>query len=127
MKFQHKNPLTAIIVDDARFIRTELNALLKEHPQIKVIGEASNGREAVEVIRELNPDVVFLDINLPIMSGFEVLHQVEHNFKIIFISSYNKFLDEVPNYNAVDFLMKPINKEKLNLAVKKLDYIDSDL
>jgi two-component system, LytTR family, response regulator len=119
-EFKKKHRLKAIIVDDVKLIRTELIALLKEHQKIEVIGEASNGKEAIEVIKKLNPDVVFLDIHMTKYSGFDVLNKVENKFQLIFISSYDKFLPEAQHYNAVDFLMKPINKNKLLIAVEKL-------
>lgn len=118
-----KRCLKTIIVDDAELIRDELKFLLKEHSQIEVVGEASDGEEAIETICNLKPDVVFLDIDMPLLSGFQVLDKVKRDFKLIFISSFSKYLSISTNYNPVDFLMKPINKTKLREAVKKLQPI----
>ncbi len=112
--------MKTIIVDDAEFIRIELKFMLKEHPEIEVVGEASDGEEAIELISNLKPDVVFMDIDLPLLSGFQVLDKLKRDFKLIFISSYSKFLPMSANYNPVDFLMKPINKTRLQEAVKML-------
>ena len=114
-------PLRTLIVDDVRLIRVELKMILSDYPEIEVIGEASNVREAKYMISELKPDVVFLDIQLPGPSGFDLLDQIEVNFKLVFISSYfDQYYEKAKKYNPVDFLTKPISKEKLVTAISKL-------
>lgn len=113
--------IKTIIIDDARLVRTELKKMLEIYPRVKVIGEAANGRDAITLIKELKPALVFLDIQMPFVSGLEVLQSVEVDFQVIFISSYGKYLPEARNYDALDFLMKPINKDKLGIALKKMN------
>ena len=114
-------PLRTLIVDDVRLIRVELKMILSDYSEIEVIGEASNVREAKYMISELKPDVVFLDIQLPGPSGFDLLDQLEVNFKLVFISSYfDQYYEKAKKYNPVDFLTKPISKEKLVTAIGKL-------
>ncbi|MBN2412632.1 response regulator [candidate division KSB1 bacterium] len=116
--------LKALIVDDMRLIRTELRHLLSEYPDIKVVGEAANVDNAFQLVSKLKPDVVFLDIYLPGQSGFDFLDNLDVEFKVIFISSfYDKYSEEAQKYKPVDFLMKPINKQKLSKAIQKLHEI----
>jgi len=110
----------AIIVDDAELIREELKAMLEKYSNIEIISEADNGLLAKELISQLNPDILFLDINLPGLSGFQLLDSIENNFQVVFISSYDKYMPEAQKYNATEFLMKPIKTEQLDKAVRKL-------
>ena len=113
--------LKAIIVDDIRLIRTELKHMLSEYPEIKVVGEAANADQASQLVSDLKPDVVFLDIHLPGHSGFDFLSNFNVDFKVIFISAFhNKYSKDAQKYKPVDFLMKPINKQKLSKAIQKL-------
>jgi two-component system LytT family response regulator len=114
-------PLRTLIIDDIRLIRLELKMILSEYPEIDIIGEASNVHDAKAMILKLNPDLVFLDIQLPGLSGFDLLNQIEINFKLVFISSYfDQYFEKARKYAPVDFLTKPINKDKLMNVVKKL-------
>ena len=112
--------LSAVIIDDVRLIRSELRTLLNDFPIIKVIGEAANVTEAIPMVEKLKPDIVFLDIHMPDLTGFEFLDRVNAQFKLIFISSFDKYLPQAQEYNPIDFLMKPINKKKLSDAIQKL-------
>jgi len=112
--------IKAIIVDDVKLIRMELSAMLASYPEIEVIGEANNGQKAKELINELKPDAVFLDIRLPKLTGFELLECIDINFQVVFISSYDKYFAEAQKYNATDFLMKPVRREDLDKAIQKL-------
>jgi two-component system LytT family response regulator len=95
--------------------------ILGDYPEIEVIGEASNVRDAKYLISELKPDVVFLDIQLPGQSGLDLLDQIEREFKIVFISSYfDQYYERAKKYKPVDFLSKPINKDRLLQAINKL-------
>ena len=114
-------PLRTILVDDVRLIRAEPKLILSEFPEIEIIGEAASARKAINLITELEPDLVFLDIHLPKMSGFDILDQVTADLKVIFITSYsNIYSEKAKKYKPVDFLMKPIRKEKLLKALNKL-------
>jgi len=115
--------IQAIIVDDVKFIRAELISMLAKYDWISVVGEANNGLQARELIEKTQPDVVFLDICLPKLTGFELLDSINKKFEVIFISSFDKYLPEAQKYDAVDFLMKPINRELLNQAINKLEAV----
>ncbi len=112
--------LRVIIIDDVRLIRVELRTMLSEYPEVEVVGEAGNVADALPLISELKPDLVFLDIRLPDLSGFDLLDKTEADFKVIFISSYDKYIPKARTYNPVDFLLKPINKKKLYKAIQKV-------
>jgi len=112
--------IKTVIVDDVQLIRAELKSMLRKYPIFDVVGEASNGKIGKKIIKALKPDVVFVDIQMPICSGFDMLNELDKNFKIIFVSSFDKYMPEAQKYNAVDFLMKPISKHKLDVALKKV-------
>ena len=109
-----------VIVDDKWLIRTELKYMLSKYPSIKVIGEAETAAEAFELISETKPDVVFLDIQMPDFSGFDLLKKLNYKFKVIFISAYKQYMEESKKYHPVDFLLKPINVRKLSTTIQKL-------
>ena len=109
-----------LIVDDVKLIRVELKAMLANYPDIDIIGEANNGLKAKEMITELKPDALFLDICLPKLTGFELLDGMDSDIEAVFISSYDKYMPEAQKYNATEFLMKPIKTEQLDKAVRKL-------
>jgi len=114
-------PLKAIIVDDIKLIRAELKLILGKFSEIEIVGEAASVGKALNLIAELEPDVVFLDIHLPRRSGFDLLDQLTSEIKVIFITSYsNEYAEEAKKYNPVDFLTKPVSKDKLSRAISKL-------
>ncbi len=95
--------------------------MLGEFPEIEIVGEAASAGKALNLISELKPDVVFLDINLPRMSGFDILEQINFDLNVIFITSYSdEYAEEAKKYNPVDFLTKPVSREKLSRAIRKL-------
>ena len=111
--------ITCLIVDDEEMARLRLRRLIAEFPELEVIGEAENGIAAVEKINKLDPDLVFLDIQMPGMNGFEVLKKLPHQPVIIFTTAFDKFAIQAFDENAVAYLLKPIEHEKLERAVKK--------
>jgi two-component system, LytTR family, response regulator len=112
--------LKAIIVDDERLARAELNKLLKEHPEIEVIAEASNVDEAIEKIDELNPDLIFLDIQMPGKTGFDLLTELNRTPHVIFTTAYDEYALKAFEVNALDYLLKPIETNRLAEAIHKL-------
>ncbi len=112
--------MKAIIVDDERIARQELRRLLLAHPEIEIAGEAQNGPEALELIPKLAPDVVFLDIQMPEMTGFEVLTKLDEVPQIIFTTAYDQYAIRAFEVNALDYLLKPIAPARLAAAVAKL-------
>ena len=112
--------MRAIIVDDERLARNELNRLLDRFPEIDVVGEASNGETAIKKIEELTPDLVFLDIQMPGMTGFEVLEHLSVVPNIIFITAYDEYALKAFEVNALDYVLKPVELSRLEKAIKKV-------
>lgn len=112
--------MKALIIDDERLARAELVKLLEAHNQIEVIGEAVNAEEGINKIEELDPDVIFLDIQMPGKTGFEMLAEVASVPKVIFTTAYSEFAIKAFEVNALDYLMKPIEPKRLADAVEKL-------
>ena len=114
------NRIKTLIIDDEWLIRSELKTMLSQYPNIDVIGEAANVNEAVKLCSNLKPDLVFLDIHIPGGSGFDFLSQISGDFKLVFITAFYQYLDEAKKYQAIDYLMKPISKDKLLKVIQKL-------
>lgn len=112
--------MRAIIVDDERLARKELMTLLEEHPMIEIIGEAMNAEEAVPMINDLNPDLLFLDIQMPGKTGFELLEMLDAVPLVVFTTAYDEFALKAFEVNALDYLLKPIQAERLAETVSKL-------
>lgn len=109
-----------LIVDDEWLIRLELKRLLSEYPNLIVVGEAANLTEATRAVDEKKPDLIFLDIQMPGGSGFDFLEQVQGDFKIIFVTAFTHHRQNAGKYRAVDYLLKPISKERLARALQEL-------
>lgn len=112
--------MKALIVDDERIARQELRRLLLAHPAIEISGEAQNGAEALELIPKFAPDVIFLDIQMPGMTGFELLSRLDDVPQIIFTTAYDEYAIRAFEVNALDYLLKPIAPERLSAAIAKL-------
>ena len=109
-----------LIVDDERLAREEMKNVLKDFVEIEVIGEAQNGEEALRLIDELNPDLIFLDINMPGMNGFELLKSLDFIPNVIFVTAYDEYAIKAFEVNALDYLLKPIDPDRLAEAISKL-------
>lgn len=109
-----------IIVDDERLARTELRKLLQEFPEIEVVAEASNVNEGIEKIDSLAPDLVFLDIQMPGKTGFDLLQEVDKAPYVIFTTAYDEFAIKAFEVNALDYLLKPIEPKRLADAIHKI-------
>lgn len=112
--------MKALIVDDERIARVELRRLLGAHPEIEIVGEARNGLQAVSLVEQLKPDVMFLDVQMPGMSGFDLLEKLDEPPQVIFTTAFDKHAVQAFEANALDYLLKPVAPERLALAVKKL-------
>lgn len=112
--------MKALIIDDERLARKELMTLLEKHDNIEVIGEAANADEAEAMIAEKKPDLIFLDINMPGRTGFELLESLEHAPHVIFITAYDEHALEAFKVNALDYVLKPIDPQRLEAAINKL-------
>jgi two-component system LytT family response regulator len=110
----------AIIIDDERLARNELKKLLLEFPEIEVIEEAANAKEGIEKIETLNPDLIFLDIQMPGMTGFDMLQELDRIPHVIFTTAYDEYALKAFEVNALDYLMKPIEPKRLADALQKL-------
>ena len=112
--------MKALIVDDERLARSELRRLLAQHPEIEIAGEARNGEEALTLIAQASPDLLFLDIQMPQMSGFDVLDRLDDIPQVIFTTAYDAYAIKAFEVNALDYLMKPIAPARLAAALAKV-------
>ncbi len=118
--------LRTIIIDDERLAREELKLLLKDYHEIDIIDEAKNGEEAIEKIKALKPDLIFLDISMPEMNGFEILKQLEEIPKVIFVTAFDEYAIKAFEVNALDYVMKPVDPARLDESIQKLNLKEED-
>jgi two-component system, LytTR family, response regulator len=111
----------AIIIDDERLARNELRKLLGEHPGIDIIAEAANADEGIAKISELQPDLIFLDIQMPGKTGFDMLGELDRSPAVIFTTAYDEFAIRAFEFNALDYLLKPIESKRLSDALHRLE------
>ncbi|MCC2548632.1 LytTR family DNA-binding domain-containing protein [Hymenobacter sp. BT175] len=111
--------MNVLLVDDSRLARTELRHLLRAHPQVTIVGEARHAEEARAQIRELQPDVLFLDIHMPGQNGFELLASLEAAPHVIFTTAYDEYALRAFEVNALDYLLKPVQETRLAAALEK--------
>lgn len=112
--------MKAIIIDDERLARVELRRLLSPHKKIKIIGEAKNVDDALNKIEELKPDLIFLDIQMPGKNGFELLESLDVVPIVIFTTAYDEYALKAFEYNALDYLLKPIDPNRLEETIDKV-------
>ena len=120
-------PIKAIIIEDEELARELIKGYLKDQNEIEIIGECVNGFEGIKAINELNPDLIFLDIQMPKLNGFEMLEILENRPEVIFITAHNEYAIKAFELNVLDYLLKPYSKERLLEAVDKaLERINSN-
>jgi two-component system LytT family response regulator len=119
--------IKTIIIDDERLAREGLKGLLKEFSEIEIIGEAANVDEALELIDKLKPQLLFLDIQMPEKTGFDLLEELIETPIVIFTTAYNEFATKAFDVNALDYLMKPIQSQRLRDAITRAKKQISDL
>ncbi len=112
--------INAVIVEDSRLARNELKELIKEFPNINILGEAENVDEGVVLIKETKPDLLFLDINMPEKDGFQLLEELDESPMVIFTTAFDEYAIKSFEYNALDYLMKPINSKRFESAIDKI-------
>jgi two-component system LytT family response regulator len=112
--------MKTIIIDDERLAREELKSMLSKYDFLEIIAEAKNPEEGIEKIKEFQPDLVFLDIQMPGMNGFEMLQKLDEIPKVIFVTAYDEFALKAFEVNALDYLLKPIDPTRLNETLVKL-------
>jgi two-component system LytT family response regulator len=115
-----------LVIDDERLAREELKSLLKDYHEIEIIGEAKNGEEGIEQIRELKPDLIFLDINMPGLNGFDMIKQLDEIPRVIFVTAYDEYAIKAFEVNALDYIMKPVDPERLKESIQKLNSGEDD-
>lgn len=112
---------TAILADDERLMREQLRARLAEvWPQLQIVAEAKNGQEAVEAVRTHRPDLAFLDIRMPGMTGVEAAREIGDACHVVFITAYSEYAVEAFEHGAVDYVLKPAERDRLELTVARL-------
>ena len=109
-----------IIIDDEAPARSLLKEYLSNYPSLVIVGEANNGVDAIRIIEEFRPDIVFLDVQMPGMTGLEVLKKLTEMPKIIFSTAYDQYALDAFEHNAIDFLLKPYTRERFAKAVNKV-------
>jgi two-component system LytT family response regulator len=108
-----------MIVDDEKLARDLLREYLENFPDIQLVAEADQGTEAVEKIDKLKPDIVFLDVQMPGMTGFDVLEDIEHEPYVIFTTAYDQYAIKAFEKNAVDYLLKPLDEERFRTSINR--------
>ncbi len=116
MKIKQK----ALIVDDERLARFELKSLLSKFPEIEVTAEADSVDTAIDILKKFEIDIIFLDIQMPGKTGFYLLEQIEMNAKIVFVTAYDEYAVKAFDVNALDYLLKPINPQRLAETINRI-------
>lgn len=116
----NEEPLKAVIADDEELARGYLRELLTAHPEVEVVAECANGFEAVKAVAELKPDILFLDIQMPKLDGFEALELIEEDVAVIFVTAYDSYALRAFEVHAVDYLLKPFSSERFEEALRRV-------
>ncbi len=113
--------MTAVIVDDESLARAYLKEMLAFHPEIEILGECANGFDAVRTVVEKKPDLLFLDIEMPKLNGFEVLEALEPDApRVVFVTAFDEYAVKAFEVHAADYLLKPFSKDRLAAVIKRL-------
>jgi len=120
-----KKKYRAIIVDDERLARKDLRSLLTENGKIEIIGEADSVGSAVDLINQYDPDIIFLDVQMPGESGFDLLSKIDLKARVIFVTAYDEYAIRAFEVDAVDYLLKPVNPERLRIAIERIEKEES--
>ncbi|HEV7923150.1 MAG TPA: LytTR family DNA-binding domain-containing protein [Thermoanaerobaculia bacterium] len=115
------SPIRALIADDEPLARTRIRLLLKDHPDVEVVAECSNGREAAQLMRQEKPGLLFLDIEMPDLGGFDALEETAGMVEpvVIFVTAHEEFALDAFEANAVDYLVKPFDQERFDRALTR--------
>ena len=111
----------AILIDDERLARAELRKLLQDFPEIEIVDEAANVQEGLDKIDQHNPDLIFLDINMPGKTGFDLLQELDKAPHVIFTTAYDEYAVKAFDVNALDYLVKPVEPKRLADAIHKVN------
>ncbi len=118
--------MRVLIIDDERLAREELKSLLKNFDSLEIVDEAKNPEEGIAKIKEHNPDLIFLDIQMPGMNGFDMLKKLDEIPKVVFITAYDEFALRAFEVNALDYLLKPVDPDRLKETIQKLQLPEDD-
>ncbi len=116
----NEEKIRTLIIEDEELARKLLRTYLNGYPELEVLAECENGFEGVKAINELKPDLIFLDIQMPKITGFEMLELIDHHPEIIFTTAYDQYALKAFEYNAADYLLKPFSKDRLQGALEKV-------
>jgi len=119
--------MKSVVVDDEKLAIKRLKKLLKKYGCIDIIDTAQNGKEAINIINDKKPEVVFLDIEMPEYNGFEVIENLDYLPVIVFVTAYNKYAIRAFEVNGVDYLLKPVSRERLDKTISRLVEQDNKL
>lgn len=121
MSAPNQRKMRAILVDDEELARHALRELLKPHGEVEIVAECANGFEAVKAVAELEPDLMFLDVQMPKLTGFDVLELIDLDSgpKVIFATAYDQYAMRAFEVHAVDYLLKPIGRERFEAALER--------
>jgi two-component system, LytTR family, response regulator len=119
LTLEAKRKLGALIVDDEELARQILRELLRAHPEIEILAECANGFEAVKAVAERQPDLLLLDVQMPKLSGFDVLELLEDDLAVIFVTAYDQYAMRAFDVHAVDYLLKPVGRERFEEALER--------
>jgi two-component system LytT family response regulator len=111
--------ITALVVDDEDLARMVLRELIQTHPEIEVLAECGNGFEAVKAVAEHKPNLIFLDVQMPRLSGFDVLELIGTDTAVIFVTAYDKYAMRAFEVHAVDYLLKPVGRDRFEAALER--------
>jgi two-component system LytT family response regulator len=114
-----KKKIGALIVDDEDLARHVIRELLSAHPEIEILAECANGFEAVKTFAERKPDLIFLDVQMPKLTGFDVLELIGTDVPVIFVTAYDQYAMRAFDVHAVDYLLKPIGRERFEAALER--------
>ncbi|WP_431213558.1 LytR/AlgR family response regulator transcription factor [Puia sp. P3] len=112
-------PIKAILIDDEPLARMIVREYLQGYPEIQIVQECSDGFEGIKAIQQLHPDLLFLDIQMPKINGFEMLELLDQPPAVIFTTAFDEYAIRAFESHAVDYLLKPFNKERFDKAVRK--------
>jgi two-component system LytT family response regulator len=112
--------LRTVVVDDEELARQVLRELLRAHDEIEVVAECRNGLEAVKAVAQCKPDLLFLDVQMPKLTGFDVLELIGPDVPVIFVTAYDEYAMKAFEVHAVDYLLKPVGKERLSAALQRV-------
>lgn len=110
--------IRTLLIDDEELARQEMRYLLADFPDVAIIGEAADVRDALYKIRRFQPDLIFLDINMPGQSGFDLLAQLDESPRVVFVTAYDEYALRAFETNALDYLLKPVRSDRLQKALE---------